>query len=78
MKVAAHRPLQMQRRAVVRPRVARAPFKVHAVAAPTATESTTRAIVSPEVAKTLYYDMTLGREFEEMCAQVRVRLFASM
>ena len=30
-----------------------------------------QSAVTPEVAKDLYYDMVLGREFEEMCAQVR-------
>jgi pyruvate dehydrogenase E1 component alpha subunit len=29
--------------------------------------------VTPEVAKDLYYDMVLGREFEEMCAQMYYR-----
>ncbi len=31
------------------------------------------APVTPEVAKDLYYDMMLGREFEEMCAQMYYR-----
>jgi pyruvate dehydrogenase E1 component alpha subunit len=31
------------------------------------------SLVSPEVAKDLYYDMVLGREFEEMCAQMYYR-----
>eukprot|EP00775_Hariotina_reticulata_P011729 gene11729-11873_t len=35
--------------------------------------STSKASLSPEVAKHLYYDMVLGREFEEMCAQMYYR-----
>jgi pyruvate dehydrogenase E1 component alpha subunit len=35
--------------------------------------STSKASLSPEVAKDLYYDMLLGREFEEMCAQMYYR-----
>lgn len=31
------------------------------------------ASLTPEVAKDLYYDMVLGREFEEMCAQMYYR-----
>ncbi len=29
--------------------------------------------LTPEVAKDLYYDMKLGRDFEEMCAQMYYR-----
>jgi len=32
-----------------------------------------KAAITPEVAKDLYYDMVLGREFEEMCAQMYYR-----
>jgi pyruvate dehydrogenase E1 component alpha subunit len=32
-----------------------------------------KANLTPEVAKDLYYDMVLGREFEEMCAQMYYR-----
>jgi pyruvate dehydrogenase E1 component alpha subunit len=32
-----------------------------------------KANLTPEVAKDLYYDMLLGREFEEMCAQMYYR-----
>lgn len=32
-----------------------------------------KAKLTPEVAKDLYYDMLLGREFEEMCAQMYYR-----
>jgi hypothetical protein len=32
-----------------------------------------KAAITPEVAKDLYYDMLLGREFEEMCAQMYYR-----
>ncbi|EFJ48288.1 hypothetical protein VOLCADRAFT_104783 [Volvox carteri f. nagariensis] len=51
--------------------------KVRAVAAPlktsTSAPSSSKALVTPEVAKDLYYDMVLGREFEEMCAQMYYR-----
>ena len=33
----------------------------------------TSALLTPEVAKDLYYDMMMGREFEEMCAQMYYR-----
>ena len=38
-----------------------------------ASNSKIAASLTPEVAKTLYYDMVLGREFEEMCAQMYYR-----
>jgi pyruvate dehydrogenase E1 component alpha subunit len=49
--------------------------KAAATTAPpkTATTSTSTAVISPEVAKDLYRDMFLGREFEEMCAQMYYR-----
>ncbi len=40
---------------------------------PGAYVSTASATVTPEVGKDLYYDMLLGREFEEMCAQMYYR-----
>jgi len=51
-------------------------LKVQAVASvssPAANTTKTYASVTPEVAKDLYYDMFLGREFEEMCAQMYYR-----
>ena len=55
----------------------RAPLRVTAVvAAPKAAAakaSASASVPSPEVAKDLYYDMLLGREFEEMCAQMYYR-----
>lgn len=33
----------------------------------------TKKLLSPEVAAELYRDMVLGREFEEMCAQMYYR-----
>ncbi|GLC36819.1 hypothetical protein PLESTM_000505300 [Pleodorina starrii] len=51
-------------------------MKVRAVAAPVKTAATAAAktpLVTPEAAKDLYYDMVLGREFEEMCAQMYYR-----
>jgi hypothetical protein len=47
--------------------------RVRAVAAvpkPAQTTTAAKAGLTPEVGKDLYYDMLLGREFEEMCAQV--------
>jgi len=38
-----------------------------------ASSSKLAASLTPEVAKDLYYDMVLGREFEEMCAQMYYR-----
>lgn len=38
-----------------------------------ATSSKLASSLTPEVAKDLYYDMLLGREFEEMCAQMYYR-----
>lgn len=61
-----------QRRAVAS-RPARASLTVQAVAAVPKPSSTKAATVSSEVAKDLYYDMVLGREFEEMCAQMYYR-----
>lgn len=55
----------------------RAAFKVHAVAASPKVKGAPAPSkynnLTPEVAKDLYYDMTLGREFEEMCAQMYYR-----
>lgn len=40
----------------------------------TSTDSSKLAAkLTPEIAKDLYYDMVLGREFEEMCAQMYYR-----
>ena len=39
---------------------------VRAVAQTTIPKASTTAAVTPEVAKDLYYDMVLGREFEDM------------
>jgi len=50
-------------------RVSRCALRVRAVAA-VQKPSTSAAVVTPETAKDLYSDMLLGREFEEMCAQV--------
>ena len=61
------------------PAWARAPLRVRAVAttAKPGSSSTAaakgKASLTPEVAKELYYDMVLGREFEEMCAQMYYR-----
>lgn len=53
---------------------ARRAIQIRAVAAPAKTTAAKgSAIVTPEVAKDLYYDMVLGREFEEMCAQMYYR-----
>mmetsp|Transcript_31207 Transcript_31207/g.69404 ORF Transcript_31207/g.69404 Transcript_31207/m.69404 type:complete len:405 (+) Transcript_31207:99-1313(+) len=55
---------------------ARGAFKVRAVAAAPKTarlDTASKSVVTPEVAKDLYYDMMLGREFEEMCAQMYYR-----
>ena len=41
--------------------------------APATSTSKSSAAVSPEVAKDLYYDMILGRDFEDMCAQMYYR-----
>lgn len=38
-----------------------------------ASAAASKAAITPEVAKDLYYDMVLGREFEEMCAQMYYR-----
>lgn len=60
-------------------RPSRTSLKVRAVAttakkeAANSTSTTSKAAVTPEVAKDLYYDMMLGREFEEMCAQMYYR-----
>lgn len=54
--------------------VGRVSLQVRAVAAPAKTAAVKPgAMVTPEVAKDLYYDMVLGREFEEMCAQMYYR-----
>lgn len=37
------------------------------------TTSSSKAAITPEHAKDLYYDMVLGRDFEEMCAQMYYR-----
>jgi TPP-dependent pyruvate/acetoin dehydrogenase alpha subunit len=42
-------------------------------ASTSSTNSKLAASLTPEVAKDLYYDMVLGREFEEMCAQMYYR-----
>jgi hypothetical protein len=53
----------------------RSAVRVHAVAAvPKAAVSSSKvALLTPEAAKAMYYDMVLGREFEEMCAQMYYR-----
>eukprot|EP00882_Tetradesmus_deserticola_P003989 GHRQ01004215.1.p1 GENE.GHRQ01004215.1~~GHRQ01004215.1.p1 ORF type:complete len:180 (+),score=86.01 GHRQ01004215.1:112-651(+) len=55
----------------------RAPLRVRAVATTAKKDSSSSAVaksnLTPEVAKDLYYDMLLGREFEEMCAQMYYR-----
>jgi pyruvate dehydrogenase E1 component alpha subunit len=56
-----------------RPVMARRALKVTAVAAVPKTTAVAKYNVSAEAAKDLYYDMTLGREFEEMCAQMYYR-----
>jgi len=63
-------------RAAARP--SRACVRVSAVAttaksSSAASSSKLAASLTPEVAKDLYYDMVLGREFEEMCAQMYYR-----
>lgn len=70
---------QQQRQQQQRP--SRAQLRVCAVAAvpkPTATSSSSGsssngATLTAEVGKDLYYDMMMGREFEEMCAQMYYR-----
>lgn len=37
------------------------------------TTTSSKAAITPEQAKELYYDMVLGRDFEEMCAQMYYR-----
>lgn len=70
---------QTQQRVAGRQRMAARPgrssLKVKAVASvpKPATSTASKATVAPEVAKDLYYDMVLGREFEEMCAQMYYR-----
>lgn len=49
-----------------------APLRVRAVASVPKTASSKTAM-TPEVAKDLYYDMKLGRDFEDMCAQMYYR-----
>lgn len=64
------------RASVVQSRARRGPVVSAAVATPTkgaATNAPGKASVSAEVAKELYRDMVLGREFEEMCAQMYYR-----
>ena len=70
--VASLRPPQQQRVATRRARTVR----VLAVASPVKPASKPAAKVAPigkEEAATLYKDMVLGREFEEMCAQMYYR-----
>jgi pyruvate dehydrogenase E1 component alpha subunit len=66
---ASRRPGTASRRAHLRVQAVAAPVKT---SAPAPSSSAARA-VCPEVAKDLYYDMVLGREFEEMCAQMYYR-----
>lgn len=49
----------------------RATTRVHATAAPQKSQGQQK--ISAEDAKELYRDMVLGREFEEMCAQMYYR-----
>uniref|UniRef100_A0A7S0S4K5 Pyruvate dehydrogenase E1 component subunit alpha n=1 Tax=Chlamydomonas leiostraca TaxID=1034604 RepID=A0A7S0S4K5_9CHLO len=66
--------MAVPQRRVVASRPARASLKVKAVAAvQKPSSSKAPASLTPEVAKDLYYDMVLGREFEEMCAQMYYR-----
>lgn len=53
----------------------RVAVKVHAVSSPVKPTAPAKKgdIISAEVAKELYRDMVLGREFEEMCAQMYYR-----
>ena len=54
----------------------RAALTVRAVAAVPKASSAKASVskaMSPEDAKAIYYDMVLGREFEEMCAQMYYR-----
>jgi len=72
---AQHGRIAASSRAAARP--ARVAVRVNAVATTAkkeaASNSKLAASLTPEVAKTLYYDMVLGREFEEMCAQMYYR-----
>eukprot|EP00878_Enallax_costatus_P000729 GHUV01000842.1.p1 GENE.GHUV01000842.1~~GHUV01000842.1.p1 ORF type:complete len:411 (+),score=163.62 GHUV01000842.1:199-1431(+) len=59
-------------------RPSRAALRVKAVATTakkeaSSTSAPTKAAITPEHAKDLYYDMVLGRDFEEMCAQMYYR-----
>ena len=56
----------------------RAALRVKAVATTakketSSTSAPSKAAITPEHAKDLYYDMVLGRDFEEMCAQMYYR-----
>ena len=50
-----------------------APKTAPAPKAPSATTAAPAPAVSAEVAADLYYDMVLGRDFEDMCAQMYYR-----
>lgn len=66
--------MSLPQRRMVASRPARASVRVQAVAAvQKASASKAPAGLTPEVAKDMYYDMVLGREFEEMCAQMYYR-----
>lgn len=54
----------------------RSALKIKAVASISKTNAapaSAKSLVTPEEAKAMYYDMYLGREFEEMCAQMYYR-----
>lgn len=55
-------------------KLSRSALTVRAVAAvPKPATKAVSSALTPEVAKDMYYDMVLGREFEEMCAQMYYR-----
>eukprot|EP00798_Chlamydomonas_sp_ICE-L_P031178 gene31178-6322_t len=64
-----------QRRACRSAAPSRSALGVKAVASVPKTNSSpaTTKMMSPEVAKDMYYDMRLGRDFEDMCAQMYYR-----
>jgi pyruvate dehydrogenase E1 component alpha subunit len=67
--------LLRDRRAVVRVSAVATTAKKDASSSSSASSSSASSSskLTPEVAKDLYYDMVLGREFEEMCAQMYYR-----
>ncbi|GFR52984.1 hypothetical protein Agub_g15673, partial [Astrephomene gubernaculifera] len=76
LRVPARMQVLLKQRSGIRPsQPGRRAVQVRAVAAPVKSAAATAKtpLVTPEVAKDLYYDMVLGREFEEMCAQMYYR-----